>query len=78
MRHHGPTLGSRQQGGAALIVSLTLLLVVTVTALAAASGSTLQLGMAGATKNRNLAFQAAESALREGERATLVEECLLR
>lgn len=68
MRHHGPTLGSRQQGGAALIVSLTLLLVVTVTALAAASGSTLQLGMAGATKNRNLAFQAAESALREGER----------
>lgn len=68
MQNHRCSLSGRHQGGAALIVSLTLLLVVTVTALAAASGSTLQLGMAGATKNRNLAFQAAESALREGER----------
>ena len=68
MRNPGHSFTKRHQGGAALIVSLTLLLVVTVTALAAASGSTLQLGMAGATKNRNLAFQAAESALREGER----------
>ena len=63
MRNPGHSFTKRHQGGAALIVSLTLLLVVTVTALAAASGSTLQLGMAGATKNRNLAFQAAESAL---------------
>lgn len=68
MRNPRHSIGSRHQGGAALIVSLTLLLIVTVTALAAASGSTMQLGMAGATKNRNLAFQAAESALREGER----------
>lgn len=68
MRNPGYLNSGRRQEGAALIVSLTLLLVVTVTALAAASGSNLQLGMAGATKNRNLAFQAAESALREGER----------
>lgn len=58
----------RNERGAALIVCLTLLLVVTVTGLAAAGGSTLQLGMAGAVKTRHVAFQAAESALLEGER----------
>lgn len=69
MKHRNPhQLRARRQDGAALIVALTMLLVVTLTGMAAATGSTLQLGMAGATKNRNLAFQAAESALREGER----------
>lgn len=57
----------QRQQGAALMVCLILLVVVTITGLAAASSSTLQLTMANGASNRNLSFQAAESALREAE-----------
>lgn len=57
----------RRERGAALIVSLVLLLVVTVLGVTAMRTSTLQERMAGNLRDNNLAFQAAEAALREGE-----------
>lgn len=60
------TSWSRQQG-AALIVSLVLLLVVTVLGVTAMRTTTLQERMAGNLRDNNLAFQAAEAALRDGE-----------
>lgn len=58
----------RSQHGAVLIVSLLLLLVMTVLALGASQSTRLQERMAGSTRNQDLAFQAAEAALRAGER----------
>lgn len=59
------------QSGAALIVVLLLLLVVTLLGLAAMRGSLLQERMAGATYQRGLTFQAAETALKVGEAAVI-------
>lgn len=59
--------GSAQQEGAAIVVVLFLLLIVTLLGLASMRGAILQERMAGATYGRSLAFQAAESALREAE-----------
>jgi len=58
--------GSRQNG-VVLIVALIIVLLTGVLSLAAIRGSGLQEAMAGNMRNHNLAFQAAESALREGE-----------
>lgn len=57
----------RQQTGAVLIVGLVLLLILTVIGLASIRGSDLQERMAGNMRDRNIAFQASEAALREGE-----------
>lgn len=57
----------RKQSGAVLIVSLVFLLVVTLIAVASMRSTTLQEKMAGNTRDRNLAFQAAESSMREAE-----------
>ncbi|MGV8943464.1 pilus assembly PilX family protein [Thermomonas sp.] len=59
--------GARKQSGAALLVVLMLLLIVTLLGLASMRGGLLQERMAGATIQRGKAFQAAESALRQGE-----------
>lgn len=56
-----------KQRGAALIVSLLILLVMTLIGLSGMQTTVLEERMAGNFKNRNLAFQSAESALREGE-----------
>lgn len=56
----------RQRGGA-LIFGLILLAVLTVTGIAGARDSVLQELMAAANRDRNTAFQAAESALRDAE-----------
>src|SRR5690606_2392355 len=53
--------------GAALVVSLVLLLVVTILGVTSMRTTTLQERMAGNMRDSNLAFQAAEAALREGE-----------
>jgi type IV pilus assembly protein PilX len=53
--------------GAALIVALVMLLVMTVLGVTAARNTNLQERMAGNLRDNNLAFQAAERALREGE-----------
>jgi type IV pilus assembly protein PilX len=55
------------QKGAVLIVGLVMVLLITIVSLAAIRGTGLQENMAGNMRDRNIAFQAAESALREGE-----------
>ena len=57
-----------RQGGAALIISLVLLVILTLMGIATLRTSTMQERMAGNERDQNLAFQAAETALREGER----------
>lgn len=55
------------QRGATLIISLLLLLVLTLIGVTAMQATALQEKMAGNMRNQNLAFQAAEAALRAGE-----------
>jgi Tfp pilus assembly protein PilX len=56
-----------RQGGIALIVVLLLLLLVTILGLAAMRGALLQERMSGNMRARSIAFQTAESVLREAE-----------
>ncbi len=56
-----------KQQGAVLIVSLLMLLVMTIIGLSAMRSTTLEEKMAGNYRNNNIAFQAAEAALRDGE-----------
>lgn len=58
----------QSQRGAALIITLVLLLVMSLLGVATMRGTTEQERMSGAFLDHNRAFQAAESALREGER----------
>lgn len=60
-------ISRRGQQGAALVVVLLLLLIVTLIGLASMRGALLQERMAGATYGRSMAFQAAETALKQGE-----------
>lgn len=60
------------QKGAVLILGLIMLLLMSIVGMAAIRGSGLQETMAGNMRERNLAFQSAESALRIGE--ALVQE----
>lgn len=53
--------------GAVLIIALVFLLVLTLLGITATSTSTMQERMAGNLRDNNLAFQSAESALRDGE-----------
>lgn len=57
----------RSQRGATLVVGLVILLLLTLLGVQAMRSNTLQERMAGNTRDRNTAFQAAESALRVGE-----------
>lgn len=65
-RYAYPSTRHRQQG-MALFISLILLLLMTMIGVTAMQTTTLQERMAGGTRDVNLAFQAAEAALREGE-----------
>ncbi len=56
-----------RQRGATLIICMVILLVVTVLGVGSIQDTTLQEKMAANMKNRNMAFQAAESALRGAE-----------
>ena len=56
------------QRGAALIVGLIFLVILTLLGVTAMQSSTLEERMAGNARDRNLAFQAAEAALRDAER----------
>ena len=58
----------RRQRGAILIISLMFLVVLTMLALTTMGGITLEERMAGQYRDLNVAFQAAESALRDAER----------
>ncbi|WP_299595525.1 PilX N-terminal domain-containing pilus assembly protein [uncultured Microbulbifer sp.] len=57
----------QQQRGATLIVGLIMVLLMTIVGMAAIRGSSMQELMAGNLRDRNLAFQAAEAGLRQGE-----------
>lgn len=57
-----------RQQGAALITSLIILLILTVLGVSAMSGSSLEELMAGNLRTQNVSFDAAEAALRDGER----------
>lgn len=60
----------QQQRGAVLIVGLIMLLVMTLLSVSSLSGSSLEERMASNYRDRQVAFQAAEVALRQGERLT--------
>ena len=62
---------SRKQRGAILVVALIFLVVMTMLILASIRGTVMQERMASNLYDRSLAFQAAEAALREGERYVL-------
>jgi type IV pilus assembly protein PilX len=61
------TFTKDSQRGAVLIVGLVMVLLITVIGLSAIRGTGLQENMAGNMRDRNIAFQTAESALRFGE-----------
>jgi len=61
------TTGAASQRGSALIIALVFLLIMTLIGVSAMQGTTQQEGMAGNARQRNLAFQAAEAAVRSGE-----------
>lgn len=65
----GAALGIRRQRGVALAVALILLLVMTLLSVAGLRGTGMQERMASNLRDRNLAFQSAESALRAAETA---------
>lgn len=68
-KHRNQSLNStmRSQRGAVLIVGLVMVLLITIIGLSAIRGTGLQENMAGNMRDRNIAFQAAESGLRFGE-----------
>ncbi|MEH6625108.1 MAG: PilX N-terminal domain-containing pilus assembly protein [Motiliproteus sp.] len=57
----------RQQRGATLIVCMIILVVITFMGVGSIQDTTMEEKMAGNMKNRNMAFQAAESGLRDAE-----------
>lgn len=57
----------RREEGAVLVVGLVMVLLISIIGISAIRGSNLQESMAGNMRERNLAFQASESALRVGE-----------
>ncbi len=59
----------KRQSGAVLVVSLILLLVLTLISVSSMQGTTLEEKMAGNSLDRNLAFQATESTVREAEQS---------
>jgi type IV pilus assembly protein PilX len=62
---------AHKQRGAVMVVALIFLLVMTMLILASIRGTVMQERMASNLYDRSLAFQAAEAALREGERFVL-------
>jgi len=56
-----------KQGGTALVIALVFLLLMTILAVTAVTRSSLEEKMAGNLKDQNIAFQAAEAALRDAE-----------
>jgi type IV pilus assembly protein PilX len=57
----------RRQRGAILVLALMFLVLLTIIGVSSISGVTLEEKMAGNLRNQNMAFQAAESALRDAE-----------
>jgi len=64
---HTPPVVRQQQAGASLIVSLMLLIVLTLLGLSGMQSTIMQERMANNVRDKGMAFQAAESAIRSGE-----------
>jgi len=64
---NGYSFGQNRQKGSVLLVSLIMLLLLTLIAVGGMQGTILQERMTGNLRDRDLAFQAAEAALREAE-----------
>ena len=62
-----PTRTARRQRGAILFISLVMLLLMTIIGVTAMNNVTMEERMAGNLRNSDMAFQAAEAALRTGE-----------
>ena len=75
IKPHSFPFNYRHQSGAVLAISLIILLLLTLIGLTAAQVTGLEEKMAGNLRDRNLAFQAAESALRAGEEKTSELHC---
>lgn len=69
MRYDNPTLrlNNRRQAGFALIVGLLLLVVMSLIGVTMMNVTSLETRMAGGSRESNIAFQAAEAALRDAE-----------
>lgn len=67
MHRHTFTTSIRKQCGAALAVSLMMLLIMTLIGVSGLQGTVQQERMAGNTRDRSIAFQSAESAVRDAE-----------
>ena len=68
-RHNLYPTCNRTQSGVVLVISLIILLLLTIIGLSATQTTALEEKMAGNLRDKNLAFQAAESALRIAERS---------
>jgi type IV pilus assembly protein PilX len=68
-RRRQPSTYKHSERGVALVVALVLLVVATLIGLAGIRGTSLQEGMSANMYDRSLAFQRAEAALRDAERA---------
>ena len=60
-------VNNQRQRGMVLLVALVMVVLMSLVAAASIKGSNLQEAMSGGMRDRNIAFQAAESALREAE-----------
>lgn len=67
MKHFGDGPAKGREGGAALIVSILILIILSLLGLTAVRTTTLEEKMAGNLRDNDLAFQAAESVMREAE-----------
>ena len=72
---HMVAYGGRSQRGVALVIALVFLLILTILGITAMQTATMQERMSGNVRDRNVALQAAEVALRAGERE--LEEAVL-
>jgi type IV pilus assembly protein PilX len=63
-----PAAPRARQGGAILVIALMFLVLLTMLAMSSMSGTTLEERMSGQYRDLNVAFQAAETALRDAER----------
>ena len=67
MRRTEPHPSRERQAGVALVIALVFLIALTLIGVGAMQTATLQERMAGSVRDRNIGFQAAEYALRDGE-----------
>lgn len=71
MKRHTQQFSHRTEKGAVLIIALIMLLLLTIIGISSMRGTTMQERMAGNMRDQSQAFQASETALRQGEASIL-------